>query len=60
MQHNNFNIMSQSSAHDELVNVAPSIKMMSELKSDLKQGSSSNDPLNKESFLLSALNSENK
>lgn len=51
--------MSQSSAHDELANVGPSMKLMSEMKSDLKQGSS-NDPLNKEGFLLSALNSENK
>jgi len=59
MHHNNVTMMSQQSVQDELANVVPTVKLTSELKSDLKQGSS-NDPLNKEGYLLSGLNSENK
>lgn len=51
--------MSQQSVQDDITTMVPTAKLSSELKSDMKKGSST-DPLNKEGFLLSGLNSENK
>ena len=60
-----FNMMSQPSIQDEYINMMPTAKLtnqlMSDFKSDLKQGSSTNDARgNKEGYFLSALNSEIK